>query len=99
MEKADIERERILLMPVRELLTIESVREQRLAGNERIFLVRGHLHEILMASRSLRTPDPWKASLCEAAIGRSAVWVKWRRNLFNKFAWNEHDILSVESQS
>ncbi len=97
MDKADIERERVLMMPVRELITIESVREQYLAGNERIFLIRGYLDDTPMATRSLRTPDPWLASACKVAIGRPSVWIKWQRNPWNKFAWNEHDILNVEN--
>lgn len=96
MDNADIDRERILLMPVRELIAIDSVREQRLAGNERIFIVRGHLDESPMAYRDLRTADVFKAALCRCSIGRPALWIKWQRNLFNKFAWNEHDILDVE---
>jgi hypothetical protein len=98
MEKADIEREKLLMMPVRELITIESVREQRLAGNERIYIIRGYLGDNTMAYRNLRTADVFKAALCRVSIGRPAVWVKWQRNPFNKFAWNEHDILDVEVQ-
>ncbi len=98
MDKADIERERVLLMPVRELITIDSVREQWLAGHERIFIIRGHLEETPMAYRDFHTPDALKASLCQVAIGRPALYVTWRRNPFNKFRWNEHDIISVETQ-
>lgn len=96
MTRADIERERILLMPVRELMTITDVREVRLAGNEKMFLVKAHLEETPMAYRSLRTTDPWKASACRAAIGRPSVYIEWQRNPFNRMAWNEHDILDVE---
>lgn len=96
MDKADIERERILMRPVRELLTITEVREQRLAGNERIFLIKAHVEETPMAYRSLRTMDSLKASFCRAAISRPAIYVTWQRNPFNKMAWNEHDIVSVE---
>ncbi len=96
MDMAEIKRERLLLLPVRELITITDVRSIRLAGGEELFLVRGHLDEAIVAMRSLRTMDPWKASLCRAAIGRPSVYLTWQRNPFNKFAWNEHDIIQVE---
>lgn len=98
MDNADIERERILMMPVRELLTITDVKPIRLAGNEELFLVKAHLEETPMAYRNLRTMDGLKASFCRAAISRPAIYVTWQRNPFNKMAWNEHDILSVEEQ-
>lgn len=98
MDNSDLERERLLMMPVRELLTIDSVREQRLAGNERIYIIRAHLDDIPIAFRDLRTGDAFKASLCRVSVGRPALWVTWQRNPFNKFAWNEHDILHVEPQ-
>ncbi len=96
MEKADIERERISLLPVRELITVTSVRSIRLAGGEELFLVRGHLDEAVVAMRSLRTMDAWKASLCRTAIGRPSIFITWQRNPFNRMAWDEHDIISVE---
>lgn len=99
MDNAEIERERILMMPVRERLTITEVRPIRLAGNEELFLVRAHLEETPMTYRNLRTMDGLKASVCRCAIGRPALFITWQRNPFNKMAWNEHDILSVESQS
>lgn len=96
MDQADIERERLLMMPVRELITIDSVREQRLAGNERIYIVRGHFDDSPSGYRDLRTPDVFKAALCRCSIGRPALWVTWQPNPFNKFRMNEHDILEVE---
>lgn len=98
MDKADIERERISLLPVRELITITHVRPIRLAGNEEIFIIKGHLDETPMAMRSMRTTDGWKASMCQAAVDMGSVWVTWQRNPFNRMAWNEHDLIAVEPQ-
>lgn len=96
MDKADLERERVSLLPVRELMTITAVREQRLAGNERIFLIKAHLEETVMAYRYLRTRDGLEASACRAAIGRHPLLITWQRKSFDKMAWNEHDIVKVE---
>lgn len=98
MGKADIERERVSLLPVRELITITDVRPIRLAGNEEIFIIKGHLDETQMAMRSLRTTDGLKASVCRAAISRPSIYITWQRNPFNRMAWDEHDLIAVEPQ-
>lgn len=98
MDKADIARERVSVLPVRELLTIESVRSIWLAGHEELFLIRARLDDSITGYRTLRTPDALKAALCQCSIGRPAIYVTWQRTPFNKMAWNEHDILDVETQ-
>lgn len=98
MDRADIERERVSLLPVRELITVTDVRPIRLSGHEEIFIIKGHLDETPMAMRSLRTTDGLKASVCRAAIGRPSIYITWQRNPFNRMAWNEHDLITVEPQ-
>ncbi len=91
-----MERERISLMPVRELITVTEVRSMWTAGKTELFLVRGYLDETPLASRHLRTLDPWKASICKEAIGGKSLAITWQRDPFSRMSWNEHNILQVE---
>ncbi len=96
MTSEDIVKERLSLMPVRELITVTEVRSQWLSKSVELFLVRGYLDETPLASRHLRTLDPWKASICKEAIGGRSVAITWQRDPFSRMSWNEHNILKVE---
>lgn len=98
MTSSDIAKEKVSLLPVRELVLISSVQEIWIAKGERIFLIKGDVFGSPLSARSMRTSNAWNASLCRAAIGHPPIFLTWQKNPFNRMAWNEHDLISVEPQ-
>lgn len=96
LNKAHAETDRVRFLPVREQIVVTGVREVRLAGGERLFIIKGHVEGDILSGRSLRTPDQWKSALCQQSIGGNAVDVVWQRNPFDRTAYDECDLISVQ---
>lgn len=98
-DKADLDRERVSLQPVRELMTITSVdtfTAASLGRRQDLFLICGYVFQKPIEQRRLRTPSGFMATLCRAKIGLSPLQLTWKRNPFNNKSWLEYDLLKVE---